>query len=363
MKSTALTHVHRQLGAKMAEFAGYDMPIVYSTIGEEHQAVRQAVGLFDVSHMGEFILKGPGAQALIQKLTSNDVSKLVPGQAQYSCLPNAEGGIVDDLLVYYLEDGNWMLVVNASNIQKDWNWLQQHNTEGVECHEVSDKTSLLALQGPKAAEVLQPLTDLDLSQIPYYHFAKGLVAGVPQVLVSNTGYTGSGGFEIYFYNKDAETIWNALMQSGAPHGIRPCGLAARDTLRLEMGFCLYGNDIDDSTSPLEAGLGWITKLKAPDNLFVGRDRIEALRSAGLSRKLVPFVLEDRGVPRQGYAITDATGREIGRVTSGTMGPSVGQAIGLGYVEIGQAQEGNTIYIASRGKNLAARITRLPFYQP
>ncbi|MBI1193723.1 MAG: glycine cleavage system aminomethyltransferase GcvT [Bacteroidetes bacterium] len=362
MKQTPLTEKHRQLGAKMAEFAGYEMPIVYTGINDEHQAVREAVGLFDVSHMGEFILKGPNAADLIQRVTSNDVYKLQPGQAQYSCLPNAEGGIVDDLLVYYLEDGNYMLVVNASNIQKDWDWIQKHNTQQVECYEVSDQTSLLALQGPKALEVLQPLTDLNLQDMAYYTFAKGKVAGVPQVLVSNTGYTGSGGFEIYFYNKDAATIWDALMKSGAAHGIKPCGLAARDTLRLEMGFCLYGNDIDDTTSPLEAGLGWITKLQAGNNLFTGREAILALKAKGLSRRLVAFELLDRGVPRHDYPIADAQGTIIGKVTSGTMGPSVGKAIGMGYVDQGHTAEGSTIYVMVRNKPLAAQIVKLPFYK-
>lgn len=362
MKNTPLTALHHTLGAKMAEFAGYEMPIVYSGIQDEHQAVREAVGLFDVSHMGEFIFKGEGAANLIQRLTSNDVSRLQPGQAQYSCLPNAQGGIIDDLLVYHLEDGNFMLVVNASNIAKDWNWIAEHNRDGVEAHDVSDKTALLALQGPRAAAVLQPLTELNLAEIPYYHFAKGIVAGIKQVLVSNTGYTGSGGFELYCYNKDVQALWEALMESGRKEGIKPCGLAARDTLRLEMGFCLYGNDIDDSTSPLEAGLGWITKLQAAGNEFVGKDQVVALKSRGLERKLVGFELLDRGVPRQGYPLLDAKGKTIGKVTSGTMGPTLGKAIGMGYVQTAFAAEGSEIFVEVRNKALAAKVVKLPFYR-
>lgn len=345
----------------MAEFAGYNMPISYAGVKDEHHAVRSSVGVFDVSHMGEFIYKGEGAEALIQKVTSNDVSKLVPGQAQYSCLPNAEGGIVDDLLVYKLEDGNWMLVVNAANIEKDWAWIESHN-DGVESFDVSEKTSLLAVQGPKAIEVLQPLVDFDLKEIGYYHFHKGVFAGVEKVLVSNTGYTGSGGFEIYFYNKDAETIWNAIMKSGASQNIQPCGLAARDTLRLEMGFCLYGNDIGDTTSPLEAGLGWITKLKNEDNQFVGRDKVEALKAGGIKKRLVGFEMIDRGIPRKEYGIVNAEGTHIGEVTSGTMGPSVEKGIGLGYVESEYRAPGTEIFIEVRGRKLKAQIVRPPFYK-
>ncbi len=362
MKKTPLSEIHQQLGAKMLEFAGYEMPIMYSGINDEHQAVRQAVGLFDVSHMGEFIFKGPHAAALLQRVTSNDVYKLERGQAQYTCMLNEEGGIVDDLLVYHLEDGNYMAVVNASNIQKDWDWIQRYNTENVESFDVSDDTALLALQGPKALEVLQPLTEIDLSKMGYYTFAKGVVAGAEKVLISNTGYTGSGGFEIYCYNKYAQGLWNALMKSGASHGIKPCGLAARDTLRLEMGFCLYGNDIDDQHSPLEAGLGWITKLKAVDNNFVGKDKILTLKEGGVKKKLVAFELEDRGVPRQGMDIADENNHTIGNVTSGTMGPSVGKAIGMGYVAVEHAGEGQQIFVVSRNKPLAARIVKAPFYR-
>jgi aminomethyltransferase len=361
MKETPLTNVHLSLGAKMAEFAGYNMPISYVGVKDEHMAVRNTVGVFDVSHMGEFIYKGEGAEALIQKVTSNDVSKLVPGQAQYSCLPNGEGGIIDDLLVYKLQDGNWMLVVNASNIEKDWNWIESHN-DGVESFNVSDKTALLAVQGPKAIEVLQPHVDYDLSKIEYYHFHKADFAGIEKVLVSNTGYTGSGGFEIYFDNKDATPIWNAVMESGAEFNIQPCGLAARDTLRLEMGFCLYGNDIGDQTSPLEAGLGWITKLKNEENQFTGRDKVLALKQAGIKRRLVGFELIDRGIPRKDYEITNAEGNHIGIVTSGTMGPAVEKAIGMGYVEVGHHTPGSEIFIEVRGKLLKAEVVRPPFYK-
>lgn len=363
MKTTPLTPIHRALGAKMVEFAGYEMPVQYAGIQEEHRAVREAVGLFDVSHMGEFIFKGPEAPALIQKVTSNDISVLKPGKAQYSCLPNVTGGIVDDLLVYALEDGNWMLVVNAANIRKDWDWIQRFNMSRVESHDVSDQTSLLALQGPEAAAVLAKLTDVPVAELGYYTFTKGTVAGCGNVLISATGYTGSGGFELYAENRHAETLWNALMEAGADHGIKPCGLAARDTLRLEMGFCLYGNDIDDTTNPLEAGLGWITKLKNEANDFVGREEILKRKAEGLQRKLVGFALEDRGIPRQGYAILDGHGNRIGTVTSGTMGPTVGKAIGLGYVAAEHAEEGATIHVQVRNKSLAARVQRPPFYRP
>ena len=363
MKETALTSVHIGLGAKMAEFAGYNMPIVYAGIQDEHRQVRESVGVFDVSHMGEFILKGDGAEDLVQRITSNDVNKLVPGQAHYSCLPHAEGGIVDDLIVYKLQDGNWMLVVNASNIQKDWDWMMSHNTAGVEAHNISDKTSLLAIQGPKAAEAMQSLTDVNLSEIGFYTFTKGTFAGQENVLISATGYTGSGGFEIYFTNDQAEHIWDAVMDAGKEFGIAPIGLAARDTLRLEMGYCLYGNDIDDTTSPVEAGLGWITKLKAEHNNFVGKDKVLALKEAGISRKLVGFELQDRGVPRQGYELVDADGNAIGHVTSGTMGPSVGKAIGMGYVAKEHSAPGTDIFVAVRNKQLRATVVRPPFYKP
>lgn len=362
MKQTALTNLHKQLGAKMAEFAGYEMPINYSSQVEEHHTVRNGVGVFDVSHMGEFVLKGPGAAALIQKVTSNDVYALSPGKAQYSCMPNENGGIVDDLLVYHLEDGNYMLVVNASNIEKDWNHIQRYNTEGVEMVNISDKTSLLAVQGPKAADALQPLTDADLKSIPYYNFTKHTFAGVGNVIISATGYTGAGGFEIYFPSEHSIDIWNRIFEAGAPFGIKPIGLAARDTLRLEMGFCLYGNDIDDTTSPLEAGLGWITKLKAANNDFVGKDKIVAGKEAGLTRKLVGFEMIDRGIPRHDYPIVNAEGRIIGKVTSGTQSPSLNKAIGLGYVENAYSTADSEIFIDIRQKPVKAKVVKIPFLQ-
>lgn len=293
LKNTALTDIHQGLGAKIVPFAGYLMPVQYEGITVEHDTVRNKVGVFDVSHMGEFILKGPGALDLIQRVTSNDASKLSPGKAQYSCLPNEKGGIVDDLIVYYLEDGHWMLVVNASNIDKDWEWIQNFNTAKVEMHNISEKTSLLAVQGPLAMDTIKKLTSVDLSSIPYYSFAKGELAGCKNVLISNTGYTGAGGFELYFENQYAETIWNALMEAGKEFGIKPCGLGARDTLRLEMGFCLYGNDIDDNTSPLEAGLGWITKFTKE---FTNSVALKAQKESGVQRKLVGFEMKEKGIP-------------------------------------------------------------------
>ena len=361
MKQTALTQLHKDLGAKMAEFAGYEMPIVYSGQVEEHHTVRNAVGVFDVSHMGEFILKGDGADALIQKVTSNDVYALSPGKAQYSCLPNENGGIVDDLLVYHLEDGNYMLVVNASNIEKDWNHIMKYNTDNVDMVNISDNTSLLAIQGPKAIEALQSLTDVDLSAIAYYTFTKHQFAGVGNVIISATGYTGAGGFEIYFPKEHSLTIWNRIFEAGAAYGIKPIGLAARDTLRLEMGFCLYGNDIDDTTSPLEAGLGWITKLKAANNEFVGKDKIVAGKEAGLTRKLVGFEMIDRGIPRHDYPILDENGAVIGKVTSGTQSPSLNKAIGLGYVNNEKSAADSEIFIDIRQKPVKAKVVKIPFW--
>lgn len=357
LKNTALTGVHQQLNAKMVPFAGYLMPVQYEGINIEHDTVRNAVGVFDVSHMGEFILKGEGALDLIQRVTSNDASKLTPGKAQYSCLPNNTGGIVDDLIVYYLEDGHWMLVVNASNIEKDWNWIQQHNTGNVEMHNISDKTSLLAVQGPHATAVIQKLTNVDLSAIPYYSFMKGEVAGCKNVLISNTGYTGAGGFELYFENQYADIMWNALFEAGKEFGIKPAGLGCRDTLRLEMAFCLYGNDIDDTTSPLEAGLGWITKFTKD---FTNSTALKAQKEAGVSRKLVGFEMIDRGIPRHGYEIADAAGNVIGVVTSGTQSPSLQKAIGLGYVAKAHTAEGSDIYIKIRDKAIKATVVKTPF---
>lgn len=359
MKQTALTDQHIALGAKMVEFAGYNMPVLYSGINDEHETVRKKVGVFDVSHMGEFILKGPDALDLIQRVTSNDASKLTDGKVQYSCLPNATGGIVDDLLVYRIDEATYMLVVNASNIEKDWNWIQSHNTKGVEMHNISDKTSLLAVQGPDAVKALQSLTDVDLASIEYYNFVKGTFAGKSNILISATGYTGAGGFEIYFENEHAQHIWNEVFKAGAPYGIKPAGLGCRDTLRLEMGFCLYGNDIDDTTSPIEAGLGWITKFTKE---FTNSAALKKKKEDGVTRKLVAFEMIDRGIPRHGYPIQDANGNVIGEVTSGTQSPSLQKAIGMGYVTTANSKEGSEIYINVRDKGLKASVVKLPFYK-
>ncbi|MBG16512.1 MAG: glycine cleavage system protein T [Crocinitomicaceae bacterium] len=359
MKSTALSQVHIDLGAKMVPFAGYNMPVQYEGVNVEHETVRSGVGVFDVSHMGEFILKGPGALDLIQKVSSNDASKLFPGRAQYSCLPNLDGGIVDDLLIYMLDEQEYLLVVNASNIEKDWNWIVSHNSFDVQMTNVSDKWSLLAVQGPKASDVLQHLTDVDLNQVKYYHFTKGVFAGVDNVILSATGYTGSGGFELYIPNEVANQVWSKLFEVGEPYGIKPIGLAARDTLRLEMGFCLYGNDINDSTSPLEAGLGWITKFSKE---FINSAQLKLQKENGVSKKLVGFELVDRGIPRNGYQINDSNGKSIGFVTSGTMGPSVKKAIGLGYVDVEFANENQEVFLEIRNKQVAARIVKFPFYK-
>jgi aminomethyltransferase len=360
MKNTPFTSKHIALGAKMAEFAGYYMPISYSGINDEHAAVRKNAGVFDVSHMGEFILKGSGALDLIQRVTSNDASKLKAGQAQYSCLPNEQGGIVDDLLVYCIEENNvYMLVVNASNIEKDWNWISKFNTADVEMHNVSDKTGLLAVQGPNATRVLQSLTEMDILNLKYYTFVKGEFAGVKNVLISATGYTGAGGVEIYFEDKlgDADKIWDAIFKAGASSGIKPVGLGARDTLRLEMGYCLYGNDIDDTTSPLEAGLGWITKFTKD---FTARPILEKQKEKGVERKLVGFEMLEKGIPRHGYEIRDFTGEVLGHVTSGTQSPTLGKAIGMGYVRSAYSALDSNIYIKVRDKLLHARVTRIPF---
>ncbi len=360
MKNTPFTEKHIALGARMAEFAGYNMPISYTGINDEHAAVRNNAGVFDVSHMGEFILKGENALDLIQRVTTNDASKLKNGQTQYSCLPNTTGGIVDDLLVYCIEENNvYMLVVNASNIEKDWNWISQHNTKNVEMHNISDKTCLLAIQGPNATRILQPLTDMDILNLKYYTFVKGEFAGVKNVLVSATGYTGAGGVEVYFENKgdDANRIWDAIFEAGAAAGIKPIGLGARDTLRLEMGFCLYGNDIDDQTSPLEAGLGWITKFNKE---YTSRALFEKQKADGVKRKLVGFEMVDKGIPRHGYEIQDHTGAPIGVVTSGTQSPSLAKAIGMGYVSAGYWAIDSEIYIRVRDKLLKAKVVKMPF---
>ena len=360
MKNTPFTAIHLALGAKMAEFAGYNMPISYSGINEEHHTVRNNAGVFDVSHMGEFILRGDKALDLIQRVTSNDASKLSNGKAQYSCLPNTTGGIVDDLLVYCIEENKvYLLVVNASNIEKDWNWISSYNTEGVEMENISDRTGLLAVQGPNAVKYMQELTDMDITNLKYYTFAKGRFAGVENVIVSATGYTGSGGVEIYFDDKDGagEKIWNEIFRVGAPHGLKPIGLAARDTLRLEKGFCLYGNDINDSTSPLEAGLGWITKFTKE---FTNSEYLAAQKANGVSRKLIGFEMVDKGIPRHDYIIVDAHNKEIGVVTSGTQAPSLGKAIGMAYVAKEHAAEGSEIFVQVRDKALKAVVVKIPF---
>lgn len=360
MKNTPFTEKHIALGAKMADFAGYNMPISYTGINDEHATVRNAAGIFDVSHMGEFLLKGPDALDLIQRVCSNDASKLTAGKAQYSCMPNEDGGIVDDLIIYCLEPNNtYLLVVNASNIEKDWNWISKYNTQNVSMENLSDKTALLAIQGPKACDILQELTDIDLAGLKYYTFEKGTFAGVDNVLVSATGYTGSGGVEIYFEDNgnDATVIWDKILEAGTPQGLKPIGLGARDTLRLEKGFCLYGNDIDDTTSPLEAGLGWITKFTKD---FTNSDNLKAQKEAGITRKLVGIEMIDRGIPRQGYALEDNEGNNIGVVTSGTQSPSLSKAIAMGYVSKPLAKEGTEINVIVRDKKLKAQVVKVPF---
>jgi len=360
MKNTALTDKHIELGAKMVPFAGYNLPVQYTGVNQEHIHVRSAVGVFDVSHMGEFYVRGEEAEQLVQKVTTNDVSQLFDGKIQYSCLPNGKGGIVDDLLVYRISSQEFLLVVNASNIEKDWNWISSQNTFKATMENKSDELSLLAIQGPKATVALQSLTDINLKEMEYYTFKIGSFAGIDNVIVSATGYTGAGGFEIYFPNENANDIWNAVFEAGASNDIQPIGLAARDTLRLEMGFCLYGNDIDDSTSPLEAGLGWITKLNKGE--FIDKDYLANQKEAGLSRRLCAFEMVDKGIPRQGYPIVDAEGNEIGVVTSGTMSPSLKMAIGLGYVNLPTNKVGNEIFISVRNKSLKASVVKLPFYK-
>lgn len=356
IKNTPFTQKHMALGAKMAPFAGYNMPISYSGINDEHATVRNNAGVFDVSHMGEFILKGENALELIQRVTSNDASKLTDGKAQYSCLPNEEGGIVDDLIVYCIEENKvYMLVVNASNIEKDWNWISARNTNNVEMHNISDKTCLLAIQGPNATKLLQPLTGLDIMNLKYYTFVKGAFAGVENVIISATGYTGAGGIEIYFEDKDDDAlkIWDAI----AGLGIKPIGLGARDTLRLEMGYCLYGNDINDTTSPLEAGLGWITKFTKP---FTAKAILEKQKTEGIHRKLVGFEMLERGIPRHDYIIKDAAGNIIGKVTSGTQAPSLNKAIGLGYIDLKHAALDSEIFIDIRNNPVKAKVVKFPF---
>ena len=359
MKTTPFTEKHVSLGAKMCDFAGYNMPIEYSGIIDEHLTVCNAVGVFDVSHMGEFWVKGPQALAFLQKVTSNNVATLSPGKVQYSCFPNETGGIVDDLLVYQYESEKYLLVVNAANIDKDWNWCVSHNTEGAELENASDGMGQLAVQGPKAILALQKLTSINLSEIPYYTFTHGEFAGVKDVIISNTGYTGAGGFELYFYPDEALKIWNAVFEAGAEFGIKPIGLGARDTLRLEMGFCLYGNDLDDTTSPIEAGLGWITKFAEGKN-FINRPMLEVQKTTGVTRKLVGFEMVDRGIPRHGYELYSADGELIGHVTSGTMSPIRKIGIGMGYVKPEFSKLGTDVFVDVRGRRLKAIIAKPPF---
>jgi aminomethyltransferase len=358
MKNTALSQLHESLGAKMVPFAGFNMPVQYEGVTVEHETVRNGVGVFDVSHMGEFLLTGPDALDLIQRVTTNDAATLTIGRAQYSCLPNGKGGIVDDLIVYRMKEEQYLIVVNASNIDKDWNWIASHNTKNVEMRNLSDDYSLLAIQGPKAVEAMQALTTVDLAAIKYYHFEVGPFAGIEHVIISATGYTGSGGFEIYCKNEEVRQVWDKVFEAGAAFGIKPIGLAARDTLRLEMGFCLYGNDIDDTTSPIEAGLGWITKFTKD---FTDAALLKAQKENGVSRKLVGFEMIDRGIPRHDYLIVDAEGNEIGKVTSGTQGPSVKKAIGMGYVSSAHAAVDSEIFISIRDKGVKAKVVKMPFY--
>ncbi|RRJ93514.1 glycine cleavage system aminomethyltransferase GcvT [Flavobacterium macacae] len=359
MKSTALSHIHESLGAKMVPFAGYNMPVQYEGVNAEHEIVRNGVGVFDVSHMGEFLISGPNALALIQKVTTNDASTLVIGKAQYSCLPNENGGIIDDLIIYQIKEEQYLLVVNASNIDKDWNWISSKNDVGADMKNISDEYSLLAIQGPMAMEAMQSLTSVDLAGIKYYHFEVADFAGAENVIISATGYTGSGGFEIYAKNNEIEQIWNKVFEAGEAYGIKPIGLAARDTLRLEMGFCLYGNDINDTTSPFEAGLGWITKFTKD---FTNSENLKAQKEAGVSRKLIGFELTERGIPRHDYEIVDKDGNVIGIVTSGTMAPSLNKGIGLGYVTTEFAGVDSEIFIRIRKNDIPAKVVKLPFYK-
>ena len=359
MKNTALTKTHEDLGAKMVPFAGYNMPVQYEGVNIEHETVRNAVGVFDVSHMGEFLIEGEHALDLIQRVSSNDASKLQIGQAQYSCLPNDEGGIVDDLIIYKIKEEQYLLVVNASNIEKDWKWLESKNAIGANMRNISDDYSLLAIQGPKAVEAMQSLSSHDLSAIKFYNFIVGDFAGIEHVIISATGYTGSSGFEIYCKNSDVQPVWDQVLKAGSNYGIKPIGLAARDTLRLEMGYCLYGNDIDDNTSPIEAGLGWITKFTKE---FTNSEALKAEKEAGPKRKLIAFEMDERGIPRQGYPIVNDNDEPIGEVTSGTMSPSLGKSIGLGYVTTENSGIGNIIHIQIRKKTIPAIIVKLPFYK-
>ena len=357
MKRTPLFNKHVSLGAKMVPFAGFEMPVQYSGLTEEHFAVREKAGLFDVSHMGQFFIEGPGAKDLLQYVATNNADALKDGKAQYTCLTNENGGIVDDLIVYKIADEKYFVVVNASNIDKDWNHINNHNTFGAIMTNASDEMSLLAIQGPKATEILQKLTPVQLQNLPYYHFTIGEVAGIQDIIISNTGYTGSGGFEIYFKNEDAEKLWDELMSAGEEFGMLPCGLGARDTLRLEKGFCLYGNDLDDHTTPLEAGLGWITKF---DKDFVAKDILEKQKSEGVTKKLAGFEMQEKAIPRNGYPVVDAEGKTIGKVTSGTMSPMKKTGIGLAYLDTDFTKVGTEIFIQIRNKNIPAQVVKPPF---
>ncbi|MGM0497713.1 MAG: glycine cleavage system aminomethyltransferase GcvT [Bacteroidota bacterium] len=361
MKNTALTHKHKELGAKIVEFAGYNMPIEYSGLRDEHITVREKVGMFDVSHMGEFWIEGPKAYDLIQKVSANDAAKLKPGKAQYTCLPNGEGGIVDDFLIYQYDEQKYMAVVNAANIEKDWNWFQKQNTMGAEMKNDSDKMSLLAIQGPKAQATMEKLTDENLAEMKPFRFKVGKIAGADNVIISATGYTGEHGFELYVDNSVAEQIWDAVMEAGKEFGIKPIGLGARDTLRLEAGLCLYGNDIDDTTSPIEAGLSWVVKIKDYKD-FIDKDYLWKQKQEGVSRKLIAFVMQEKGIPRQHYEIVNKNEENIGEVTSGTMSPMMNKGIGMGYVKSEYAEEGNEIYIKIRKKVLKAEIVNIPIYK-
>lgn len=359
MKNTALSETHIALGAKIVPFAGYNMPVSYEGVNIEHETVRKSVGVFDVSHMGEFLITGPNALELIQKVTSNDASKLIDGKAQYSCLPNDKGGIVDDLIVYKIQDEKYLLVVNASNIEKDWKWIQSHNTMNADMRDLSEDYSLLAIQGPKAAEAMQSLTSVDLSAMKFYTFEVADFAGIDNVIISATGYTGSGGFEIYCKNSEVQQVWDQVLKAGESYGIKPIGLAARDTLRLEMGYCLYGNDINDETSPISAGLGWITKFTKD---FINSENLAKEKELGSPSKLVGFELEGKGIPRHGYDIVNEEGKKIGIVTSGTMSPSLGKGIGMGYVPTELATADSKIYIQVRKKSIPATVVKFPFYK-
>lgn len=359
MKNTALSHIHKALGAKMVPFAGYNMPVQYEGVNAEHETVRKGVGVFDVSHMGEFFLKGENALKLIQKITTNDASKITPGMAQYTCMPNNEGGIIDDLIIYMISENEYMLVVNASNIEKDWNWISKHNNLNAQIENQSEDWGLLAIQGPKAAEAMQSLTSVDLLNIKPYTFQIADFAGVKNVIISATGYTGSGGFEVYVKNENIEQVWNKVFEAGKSKNIKPIGLAARDTLRLEMGFCLYGNDIDETTSPLEAGLGWITKFTKD---FTNSEALKKQKEEGIKRKLIAFELTEKGIPRNGYDIVDNSGNKIGNVTSGTMSPSLGKGIGMGYVTMEHSKIDSEIFIQIRKKQVPAKIVKTPFYK-